>query len=195
MLNERRTDVTGSSPAFRMNLSNTNAGGWNSSYMRTVICNQFFSALPAAWQSVIGVCNKWTDNIGGATDASANVTQTQDKIWLMAEFEIFGARSYANSYEQYRQAKYQYYVNNSEPSARIRGADVATTGTNKKNAGDPVHWWERSPAYGYYCGHTNVWIIVKPDGKMLLALADDRQDWFRVLESHGFVPNFVIRAD
>lgn len=186
-----------------MNLSNTNtnAGGWNSSYMRTVICNQFFSALPAAWQSVIGVCNKWTDNIGGATDASANVTQTQDKIWLMAEFEIFGARSYANSYEQYRQAKYQYYINNSEPSARIRGADVATTGTNKKNAGDPVHWWERSPGVHKACIGTD-WYehdfpLVKEDGiGKGHGEGYGRTVWAWALGvSYGFVPNFVIRAD
>lgn len=44
---------TGSTAAFRMNLTNSNSGGWQHSYMRTVICAQFLSAINAAWTTYI----------------------------------------------------------------------------------------------------------------------------------------------
>ena len=36
-------------------------------------------------------------------------TATTDYTFLMAEFEIFGARTYANSDEQSKQAQYDYF--------------------------------------------------------------------------------------
>ena len=87
---------TGSSAAFRMNTSNTNSGGWNSSYMRKTICPAFLAALPTEWQNVIVACTKYSDNTGGGSDTASYVTATQDKIWLLGEFEVFGTRSGAN---------------------------------------------------------------------------------------------------
>lgn len=104
-------NTTGSSAGFRMNTSNTNSGGWQGSYMRTTVCAAFLNALPADWQNIIVACTKYSDNTGGGNNTASYVTATQDKIWLLAEFEAFGTRYYANSAEQNYQKQYDYYKN------------------------------------------------------------------------------------
>lgn len=117
-------NTTGSTPAFRMNLSNTNTGGWESSYMRSTICPAFLAALPEAWRSVIAECTKYSDNTGGGTDNASYVTATTDKVFLLAEYEVFGARTGANSAEQNYQQQYAYYANG---NSRIKYRHNAVT--------------------------------------------------------------------
>lgn len=111
---------TGSSQGFRMNQASTNSGGWNGSYGRNTLlgnsgtptappANSFMAALPADLLKVMKSVTKYTDNSGGGTDTSGDVTATTDYLFLLAEFEVFGTRSYANSYEQNYQAQYDYY--------------------------------------------------------------------------------------
>lgn len=111
---------TGSSNGFRMNLSNTNVGGWNDSYGRKTLlgnsgtptsppANSFMAALPADLRAVMKPVTKYTDNTGGGSNTSGAVTATTDYLFFLAEFEVQGARSYANQYEQNYQAQYDYY--------------------------------------------------------------------------------------
>ena len=136
----------GSSAAFRMNTSNTNSGGWEGSYMRKTICPAFLAALPAEWQNVIVACTKYSDNRGGGSDNASYVTATQDKIWLLAEFEVFGTRYYANSAEKNYQKQYDYYKNG---NSRVKYKHNAT--------GTACYWWLRSvyAAYSSYFGLVN----------------------------------------
>ena len=110
----------GSSQGFRMNLSNTNSGGWNGSYGRNTLlgnsgtptappANSFMAALPADLRAVMKPVTKYTDNSGGGSNTSGAVTATTDYLFFLAEFEVQGARSYANQYEQNYQAQYDYY--------------------------------------------------------------------------------------
>ena len=96
---------------LKMNSSNTNSGGWNSSLMRTTHCPAFLAALPSAWQAVIADCDKYSDNTGGGSDTASYVTKTTDKIFLLAEWEVFGAKTNANSKEKSYQQQYAYYAN------------------------------------------------------------------------------------
>lgn len=77
----------------------------------------------------------WThNNISGIDNNNAsNVTSTQETVYLLAEFEIFGVRSCANQYEQDHQTQYQYYKNG---NSRIK--------YNHASASSAVNWWERS---------------------------------------------------
>ena len=113
-------DVNGSSQGFRMNLSNTNTGGWNDSYGRKTLlgnsgtptsppANSFMAALPADLRAVMKPVTKYTDNTGGGSNTSGAVTATTDYLFFLAEFEVQGARSYANQYEQNYQSQYDYY--------------------------------------------------------------------------------------
>ena len=104
-----------SSAGFRMSTDKYNTGGWASSYMRSTICPAFLAAMPSAWQSVIKACTKYSDNTGGGSDTASYVTSTVDKIWLLAEFEVFGTRSNANSAEQNFQKWYDYYKTVEDP--------------------------------------------------------------------------------
>ena len=126
-------NTSGSSAAFRMNTSNTNSGGWKDSYMRNTICAAFLAALPTEWQNVIVACTKYSDNTGGGSDTASYVTATQDKIWLLGEFEVFGTRSGANSAEQNYQQQYDYYKNGNS-KIKYKHSDT----------GSACGWWLRS---------------------------------------------------
>lgn len=119
---------------FNMNNSRTNSGGWSDSRMRSTIYPAFLSALPSTWQNVITSTTKYTDNTGGGSNTASYVTTTSDKIWLLAEFEVFGTRSYANSSEQNYQVQYDYYKNG---NSKVKYRHSATSST--------CAWWLRSP--------------------------------------------------
>ena len=136
---------TGSSAGFRMNTSNTNSGGWNNSYMRKTICPAFKAALPAELQAAITACTKYSDNTGGGNDTASYVTATTDEVFLPAEFEVQGARTYANSAEKNKQAQYQYFKNgNSKVFYQSR------------STGSTAGWWCRSVICGSSAGFCSV---------------------------------------
>ena len=123
----------GTSIGFRMYRSKTNSGGWEDSYMRTSACSSFLGILPTEWQNVISYCTKYSDNTGGGNDTSSYVTSTQDKIWLLSEYEVWGRRYYANSSEKNYQRQYDYYKNG---NSKIRYKHNST--------GTKCIWWLRS---------------------------------------------------
>ena len=119
---------------FRMNTSDTNSGGWESSYMRNTIIPAFINAMPSDLQNALKPITKYTNNIGQSSASSA-VTATQDKVFLLAEYEIFGQITRSNSYEKNNQDQYEYYYSSGNP--KIRYNDTLTS--------VPIYWWERSP--------------------------------------------------
>lgn len=118
---------------FNMNNSATNAGGWSSSRMRSTTLPLVKSALPSELTSVIKTTSIYSDNTGGGSDTASYVTATQDDLYLLAEFEIFGARTYANSAERNHQQQYAYYV---AGNSKIK--------QNHNNTATAVNWWGRS---------------------------------------------------
>lgn len=150
---------TGSSAGFRMNLSNTNSGGWKDSYMRKNVlgnsgtpssppANSLLAVVEAGLRNALKSINKWTDNTGNSSNSSGAVTSTIDYFFLLAEFEVFGYRGGANQYEQNQQAQYDFYKSG---NAKIRYRDTATS--------TAVWWWLRSPYYldsnGFRVVYTN----------------------------------------
>lgn len=139
---------------FTMNTSNTNSGGWNSSHMRKTVlgsdkaptsptANTLLAALPSDLRAVMKSIAKRTDNTGGTANAASSVTATTDYLPLLAEFEVYGACSYANSNEQNNLKQYDYYK---AGNSKVK---------NKHNAtGTAAGWWLRSPCVGntgYFC--------------------------------------------
>ena len=171
---------TGSSQGFRMNTSNTNQGGWASSYMRNTVlgnsgtpssptANSLMAALPSALRAVMKAVTKYTDNVGNDTgNVQSNVTSTQDYLFLLAEFEVFGTRNWANSYEQNYQVQYAYY--------QAGNSRIAYRHTSTASA---VWWFLRSPHYNY----NNCFLIVTTDGYYYANSADI---------SGGVRPGFVV---
>lgn len=122
---------------FSMNDTGTNVGGWKDSLMRITTIPEFIACLPSDLQDVLKVVNKYTDNgTGSKHQTNTDVTATQDKAFLLSEFEIFGSRTWANQYEQNSQLQYDYYKNG---NSKIMYNDQRT--------GTAVTWVERSPDY------------------------------------------------
>lgn len=132
------------SSGFCMNTSRTNSGGWNGSYMRKTVlgnsgtpssppANSLLAALPADLRAVMKSVSKYSDNTGGGSNTASYVTATTDWLFLLAEFEYHGSRSYANSAEQNYQKQYDYYkAGNSKVHYR------------HDNTGSAVSAWTRS---------------------------------------------------
>ena len=106
---------------FNMNhSSNTNAGGWKGCDLRydvlgstntndgdatattatNPVANTLMAALPSDLRAVMQPMTIYTDNTGGGSDNASYVTKTTDYLPLLAEYEIFGTRTYANSAEK-----------------------------------------------------------------------------------------------
>lgn len=136
-----------------MNTSNTNSGGWNNSYMRKTFlgntgtptspaANTFLVALPVDLRAEMKSCTKYSDNTGG-TSNPASVTATTDYLFLLAEFEVFGTRTNANTAEQNNQMQYDYFKTGSSKIAGSWGSPTTA-----------VRWWLRSVYAGvsdYFC--------------------------------------------
>lgn len=142
---------------FNMNhSSNTNSGGWKGCDLRydvlgstntndgdatattatSPVSGTLMAALPSELRAVMKPMTIYTDNTGGGTDTASNVTSSVDYLPLLAEYEIFGARTYANSAEKNYQAQYAYY---SAGNSKVKYRHSATSST--------ATWWERSPYY------------------------------------------------
>lgn len=153
---------------FNMNNANSNSGGWKSSLMKTVICPAFKSAMPSDLQAVLKATTKYSDNTGGGFDTASYVTATSEEVFLLAEFEVFGTRSYANSTEQNYQAQYAWY---SAGNSKVRYRHSATSST--------AGWWLRSVRADYSSGFCRV----STSGSAAYGTANI---------SYGFAPAFCV---
>ena len=154
-------NYTNGTKYFNMNhSSNTNSGGWKGCDLRydvlgstntndgdatattatNPVANTLMAALPSDLRAVMKPMTIYTDNTGGGSNTASNVTASVDYLPLLAEYEIFGTRSYANSSEQNHQAQYAYY---SAGNSKVKYRHSATSST--------AWWWGRSP---YYAGST-----------------------------------------
>lgn len=157
---------TGGQKWFNMNhSSNTNSGGWKGCDLRydvlgstnsnnndagtttatSPVSGTLMAALPSDLRAVMKPMNIYTDNTGGGSNTASYVTKSVDYLPLLAEYEIFGTRSYANSAEQNYQAQYQYYKNG---NSKVKYRHSSTSST--------AYWWERSPRY---TGSTNFCLV------------------------------------
>lgn len=158
---------TGGQKWFNMNhSSNTNSGGWKGCDLRydvlgstnsnnndagtttatSPVSGTLMAALPSDLRAVMKPMNIYTDNTGGGSNTASYVTKSVDYLPLLAEYEIFGTRSYANSAEQNYQAQYQYYKNG---NSKVKYRHSSTSST--------AYWWERSPSSNdsyYFCSVT-----------------------------------------
>ena len=157
---------------FCMNTSNTTSGGWNGSYMRSTIMPAMKAAFPSDLKAVLGSCTKYTHNTtgGSGNDSSSNVTATTESMFLLAEYEVFGTRSYANSYEKNKQAQYAYFKNgNSKVFYQYN------------STGSTCYWWLRSPLCS--TTYTSYFCYVVTGGSAGIGRADG---------SCGVAPAFII---
>lgn len=153
---------------FNMNNNNSTNGGWNGCDMRNITLPVVKAALPTELTLVIKTTTLYTDNTGGSSTSASYVTATQDELYLLAEFEIFGDCSWANSAEQNYQKQYAYYVAGNS-KVKYKHDSTATA----------AYWWERSVRVAkanYFC-HVNT---------------DGDADFNRADISFGLAPAFKV---
>ena len=150
--------TTSSSGYFNWNTSNTNSGGWNACTKRKTlygnsgtpsspVSNSLMAALPSDLLAVMQPVTKYTDNTAnGGGNVASYITATTDYLFDLAEFEVFGSRSYANSYEQNYQLQYDYYK-----------AGNSKVAYNHSAVSTAVRWGLRSPLYTANFGFCNVY--------------------------------------
>lgn len=174
---------------FNMNhSSNTNSGGWKGCDLRydvlgstntnngdatattatSPVAGTLMAALPSDLRAVMKPMTIYTDNTGGGNNTASYVTASVDYLPLLAEFEIFGTRSYANSAEQNYQQQYAYY---SAGNSKVKYRHSAT--------GSTAFWWERSPRYN----GSSPFCIVSTNGNAISYNAGD---------SNGLAPAFRV---
>ena len=115
---------------FNMNNISTNAGGWQASSMRTVIMPLIKASLPADLQAVIKTSTIYT------APGTGNIacTSSDDDVFLLGEYEVFGERSNATTEEPNYLKQYAYYsAGNSKVKYQHNSVSTA------------AYWWERSP--------------------------------------------------
>lgn len=115
---------------FNMNNGRTNVGGWQGSMMRKNVMPLIKAAFPADLRAVIKPSTIFTTQ--GSGDGAC--TATEDDVFLLAEYEVFGAHSWASAQEPNYLKQYSYYsAGNSKVKYRHNDTSAA------------AHWWERSP--------------------------------------------------
>lgn len=72
-----------------MNSTDTNAGGWESSELRSWLAGEGRGLLPDELSDVLVTVVKRTNNVGVTSDASS-VTETEDALWLFSGSEVCG---------------------------------------------------------------------------------------------------------
>ena len=164
---------------FNMNPNNSNSGGWNGSYMRKTLlgnsgtpssppANSMLAALPSDLRAVMKSVTKYSDNTGGSPDNASYVTSTTDYLFLLAEFEYHGARSYANSAEKNFQLQYSYYKAGNSKVKYKHG-----------ETGTAAYHWCRS----VYVGTTHIFCLVNTYGSA--SNSDANTSW-------GAAPGFTV---
>ena len=182
-------NYTNGTKYFNMNhSSNTNSGGWKGCDLRydvlgstntndgdatattatNPVANTLMAALPSDLRAVMKPMTIYTDNTGGGSNTASNVTASVDYLPLLAEYEIFGTRSYANSSEQNHQAQYAYY---SAGNSKVKYRHSATSSA--------AWWWERSPYYD----NSNTFCFVNTNG-----FANYNHAWYSI----GVAPAFRV---
>ena len=130
---------------FNMNNTNTNSGGWQASLMRKNVMPLIKAAFPADLRAVIKPSTIFT------TQGSGNgaCTATEDDVFLLAEYEVFGSRNYASTQEPTYLKQYAYY---SAGNSKVKYKHNATS--------TAAAWRERSP----YSANPGVFCFVRTNG-------------------------------
>ena len=118
---------------FNINNTATNSGGWQASLMRKNVMPLIKASLPAELQAVIKTSTIYT----AAESGNIACTASDDDVFLLGEYEVFGTRSNATTQEPNYLKQYAYY----------------SAGNSKKKykhnaTGAGAIWWVRSPDSG-----------------------------------------------
>ena len=126
------------------------------------------AALPTDFRNALRLWSRWIDAVGNKSNLDANIEETIDACTLLAEFEAFGSRTYANQYEQNYQLQMEYYrLGNSRARKRY----------NEPSSTSKPWWWLASPN----CNHANDFVGVSGDGGLGASYTGDSADYSNLI--------------
>ena len=136
--------TTSTTISSRMNATDSNAGGWEKSELRTKMnSGEIWSLMPSDFQSKVKSVKKLTNNVGGGSaNKNAAVTATSDKLFLLSYSEIVPTSYWASDYPWSSSEGTQYEAFKGKVTANYSGNDCLKIG---------YIWWERSVS-PYYSG-------------------------------------------
>ena len=149
---------------FNMNNSQTNVGGWQGSLMRKNVMPLIKAAFPSDLQAVIKPSTIFT----APNTGNIELTATEDEVFLLAEYELFGKRTNASTQEPNYLKQYAYY---SAGNSKVKYKHNET--------GTAAGWWERSPNFG----NSNSFCDVAASGNVSFYYAN---------KSYGVSPCFKV---
>ena len=114
--------------------------------------NTLLAALPSDMRNALRLWSRWVDAKGNCSNVEANIEETIDAVTLLTEWEVQGARTYANDYEKNHQKQMDYYKNG---NSKIKYRHDSTSSA--------VWWWVASP----HCYGTNTFCFVYTDGSAI----------------------------
>lgn len=142
--------------------------GWEGSYMRQNICQQFLGALQQDLRNVIKPTPKYSVNEVARYNEYI-ITSTTDYIFLLSETEILGYGEWSSEAESTKQKQYQYFANG---NGKIK--------YKSSNNSQKAYYWSRSIFFDY----SRSFLPITPDG-----VSDPDRVWW---ESYGFAPAFCV---
>ena len=130
---------------YGMNSTNTNAGGWPSSELRTTLNSTIYNGLPEDLKNVITPKTLMYETGDGNVNNITMVSAT-DNLWLPTQYELIG------NYIKAQSSGYCYYMNN-VVSAHQKIYSAYTGITNYQDSafiktlnGNANLWWLASPS-------------------------------------------------
>ena len=117
----------------RMQAGGSNTGGWGACEMRSSYIPTYLAALPMS-DYLVTVKKPYC-----ATSSSSNISYAEDKLFLLSEQEIFGAKTYAPAAEG---TQYAYYA--------LGNSKV------KNYNGSATNWWTRSASNRFGSNYVRV---------------------------------------
>lgn len=128
---------------YKMNDTDTNAGGWNDTLMRTQTLPTIKATLPTEWQSVIKFVDK-----KASQGSNTTVETVSDDLFLLSEIEIYG--SVTNAVDGANEgSQYVYWVEHNTEQDRLKPHGYNGTYLQTR-------WWLRSCFYKWNTQFGNI---------------------------------------
>lgn len=125
----------------QMNSSNTNAGGYPASAMKTWVESNIYDKLPSDLKAIVApVKKKWYTTYNDANSLS----EANYNVWLLSEMEVFGTNTYTIGNGE--GTKYPIFTDNTSRIKRVNGT---------------VNWWWLGSCYRNYSDN---FVSVDSDG-------------------------------
>ena len=158
----------------QMNSSDTTAGGWRDSGLRSWMNSELLGRLPSEVSDVVVPVSKLTNSVGETTDVSA-VVATSDTLWTLSYSEIGGQMSTDDPGHD--------AVYNAEGAQYQLFSDLGVRWDSPNQIlqiGGVERWWERSPD--------------PLDGRYFMCVGDDGTPWYAHLPTKecGVVMCFCV---